>query len=173
MHALDPTTLYATPDQTSALAASLGRVLIGRQWLLATAESCTGGGIAAALTEVAGSSAWFAGGIIAYANQVKIDLLAVPSDLLMLHGAVSEPVVLAMASTARIRCGAHIAVAVSGVAGPSGGSAEKPVGTICIAWVTASSAYATTFHFAGDRAQVRAQTVSTALNGACYFTVSN
>lgn len=132
---------------------------------LATAESCTGGGIGQALTAVPGSSAVVVGGMIAYANQAKTVLLGVSEDLLATHGAVSEPVALAMARGARDALGTDWAVAVTGVAGPGGGSAEKPVGTVWIAWCGPDGERATRHQIAGDRGQVRARTVALALDG--------
>jgi nicotinamide-nucleotide amidase len=150
------------------LAAAL---LAGGGWL-STAESCTGGLIAGACTELAGSSAWFDSGVVSYSNEAKTDLLGVPEALLAAHGAVSEAVALAMAEGARARVQprrpnqAVLAVAVTGVAGPGGGSADKPVGTVWIAWAgPGASAQARCFHFSGDRRAVRQQTVLQALTG--------
>ncbi len=116
------------------LARSVGDRLLARAETLVTAESCTGGWIAKACTDVAGSSRWFQGGVVAYSNSLKVALLDVPEDLLAQHGAVSEPVVSAMAAGAMARTGAAVSVAVSGVAGPDGGTAEKPVGMVWLAW---------------------------------------
>jgi nicotinamide-nucleotide amidase len=102
--------------------------------MLVTAESCTGGWIAKACTDVAGSSSWFRGGVVAYANALKVGFLDVPEGLLAQHGAVSEPVVCAMAAGALARSDSTVAVAVSGVAGPDGGTVDKPVGTVWLAW---------------------------------------
>jgi len=146
-----------------ALAARIGDLLRGRSWFLATAESCTAGLIAGTLTEVSGSSDWFRGGVVAYANSVKSGLLGVPEPVLAASGAVSEPVVRAMAAGARRAVGADAAVAVSGVAGPSGGTPDKPVGTVWMAWDLAGASFAARFRFPGDRAAVRAATVRTCL----------
>ena len=134
-----------------------------------TAESCTGGWIAKALTDVAGSSACFAYGIVSYSNGAKESLLGVAKQTLVDNGAVSEATVAAMASGALSLSGADMSVAVSGVAGPGGGSDEKPVGTVCFAWASRDaghSAVATEVkHFSGDRDSVRSQTVEHALAG--------
>ena len=147
----------------AALALKLGRALHSRGWRLATAESCTGGWIAKAMTDVAGSSQWFAGGIVAYSNPAKIALLGVPGDVLAAHGAVSEETVRAMAEGARSRFAADLAVAVSGVAGPDGGSADKPVGTVHFAWAAPGGVTAARRIFAGDRETVRRLSVALAL----------
>jgi nicotinamide-nucleotide amidase len=116
------------------LARSVGDRLLARAETLVTAESCTGGWIAKACTDVAGSSRWFQGGFVAYSNVLKGALLGVPEGLLERHGAVSEPVVRAMAAGALARTGSTVAVAVSGVAGPDGGTVDKPVGLVWLAW---------------------------------------
>ena len=132
---------------------------------LATAESCTGGLIAALVTGVPGSSAVFRGGAVAYANDVKERVLSVPGEVLRCHGAVSGPTVEAMARGARALIGADIAVAVSGVAGPGGGTAEKPVGTVFIAWDDGGKMESRAFLFQGDRERVRRATAFEALDG--------
>jgi len=148
------------------LAQQLGQALLARGWVLATAESCTGGGIGAAITAVPGSSAWFDGGVISYSNRAKQALLGVSAESLLQFGAVSEPVAKQMALGALQCCAADLAVAVSGIAGPDGGSAEKPVGTVWIAWAKADGEVtASRFVFAGDRQSVRQQTVAAALQG--------
>jgi nicotinamide-nucleotide amidase len=146
-----------------ALALKLGRALHVRGWRLATAESCTGGWIAKALTDVAGSSQWFDGGVVSYSNASKTELLGVPTDLLAAHGAVSEEVVRAMADGARRRFAVELAIAVSGVAGPGGGTAGKPVGTVHFAWAAPNGITAERRSFAGGRESVRRQTVALAL----------
>ncbi|MFO7597141.1 MAG: CinA family protein [Desulfocurvibacter africanus] len=143
----------------------LGSALKTRGLMLATAESCTGGLIAGALTEVSGSSDWFRGGVVAYANVVKIKLLSVPQETLLTHGAVSEAVVLAMARGALDALDAQVAVAVSGVAGPTGGSPDKPVGTVWIAWAWPGGEQAVRYLFPGDRETVRRATVEQAVKG--------
>jgi nicotinamide-nucleotide amidase len=146
-----------------ALAAKLGRALHARSWRLGVAESCTGGWIAKVLTDVAGSSQWFEGGIVSYSNTAKSALLGVPSDVLAAHGAVSEETVRAMAEGARTKLAADVAIAVSGVAGPGGGTPEKPVGTVHFAWSVAGELTAARRIFAGGREAVRRQTVALAL----------
>lgn len=137
--------------------------MLKRQWMLATAESCTGGLIAGACTDLAGSSAWFERGFVTYSNAAKTEQLGVDAALIATHGAVSEPVVRAMAQGALQYSHAQVAVAVTGVAGPSGGSADKPVGTVWFGWATPSGLLSEVQHFAGDRAAVRAATVHHAL----------
>ncbi len=147
-----------------ALALALGERLQARGWLLATAESCTGGGIAAAVTEVSGSSAWFDRGFVTYSNAAKRELLGVPATTLEAQGAVSGATAMAMAAGALVHSAAQIAVAVTGVAGPTGGSAEKPVGTVWFGFAAAGLEPCARLHrFAGDRSAVRAQTVCQAL----------
>jgi nicotinamide-nucleotide amidase len=146
-----------------ALALRLGRALLVRRARVATAESCTGGWIAKALTDVPGSSQWFESGIVAYSNAAKDALLGVSSDVIARHGAVSEPVVRAMAEGARAQLGVDLAVAVSGIAGPDGGSPDKPVGTVWFAWAAPSSTTAERQVFGGDREAVRRQSVALAL----------
>lgn len=140
-------------------------VLRRRQWMLATAESCTGGLIAGACTDLAGSSDWFERGFVTYSNAAKTELLGVPAALIAQHGAVSEPVARAMAEGAVARSHAQVSVAVTGVAGPSGGSADKPVGTVWFGWCVNGRTDAECRRFDGDRAAVRAQTVAHALQG--------
>ncbi len=149
-----------------ALAAQLGRLLLDQGWTATTAESCTGGLIAGAITDVAGSSAWFDRGFVTYSNEAKIEMLGVRRETLAAHGAVSEATAREMAAGALKRSGADIAVAVTGVAGPLGGSPEKPVGFVCFGWACRDGAVeAGTAHFAGDRAAVRAASVAAALQG--------
>ncbi len=132
-------------------------------WKLATAESCTGGLIAARCTDLAGSSDWFDRGFVTYSNAAKTEMLGVDAALIAQHGAVSEPVVRAMVQGALQQSQAQVAIAVTGVAGPSGGSAAKPVGTVWLGWATPAGVVSELQHFAGDRAQVRAATVAHAL----------
>ena len=154
------------PDSdTLALINELAQALKERGLVCATAESCTGGLIGAALTSVSGSSEWYVGGVISYANSVKTGLLGVDEAALEAHGAVSEPVVRVMALGACRVTGADVACAVSGVAGPGGGTPEKPVGTVWIGWSKHGETRAEKFHFRGDRDAVRAQTVTEAIRG--------
>jgi nicotinamide-nucleotide amidase len=132
--------------------------------MMATAESCTGGLIAAACTDLAGSSTWFERGFVTYSNAAKTEMLGVEAALITQFGAVSEPVVRAMALGALRHSQAKVAVAVTGVAGPSGGTADKPVGTVWIGWATPSGVSAELRHFSGDRADVRTATVQHALS---------
>ncbi|MBH3438627.1 CinA family protein [Pseudomonas luteola] len=147
------------------LSAELGKRLSALKAQVVTAESCTGGGIAEAITRVAGSSAWFEAGFVTYSNAQKTAQLDVPDHLFMEVGAVSQAVVEAMVRGAQARSGARFAVAVSGIAGPGGGSLEKPVGTVWLAWGNGSDIYSEKHLFSGDRAAVRAQTVVAALEG--------
>ena len=151
-------------DDVIALATRLGEALKRKGWMLAAAESCTGGGIAHACTAVPGSSEWFDRGFVTYSNRSKIEMLGVPAELIERHGAVSEEVACAMAEGALIYSHAQVAVAVTGVAGPTGGSSRKPIGTVWIAGTikdrqTAGQRY----QFAGDRTAVRQQSVAVAL----------
>ena len=150
----------------SHFAEEAGRALKSRAAVLATAESCTGGGIAQAVTAVAGSSGWFGYGYVTYSNEAKQHMLGVHPDVIEAHGAVSEAVVRQMAEGALQKSGADIAVAVSGVAGPGGGSQDKPVGTVWLAWaVRGELTVAKNFLFLGSRKQVRNQSVEKALEG--------
>ncbi len=147
------------------LVETLAAALKARGLMLATAESCTGGLIAAACTEISGSSDWFERGFVTYSNAAKTELLGVPATLIEQHGAVSEPVARAMAAGALTHSRAQLSVAVTGVAGPSGGSADKPVGTVWLAWATTGGVTAERHHFPGDRGAVRQATVVRALAG--------
>ena len=152
-------------NRIAELTARLAELMQGRGLMLATAESCTGGMIAAACTDLAGSSAWFERGFVSYSNAAKTQLLGVPADCIASHGAVSEPVARAMAQGALTYSAAQVAVAVTGVAGPGGGSPDKPVGTVWIAWAMADQVRAERMQFSGDRAAVRQATVEHALQG--------
>jgi nicotinamide-nucleotide amidase len=143
--------------------AQISSTLLARGWMLATAESCTGGMIAAACTDLAGSSQWFERGFVSYSNAAKTELLGVPAALIAAHGAVSEPVARAMAEGAVQRSAAQVSVAVTGVAGPTGGTPGKPVGTVWFGWCVNGATHSELMHFAGDRAAVRTQTVRYAL----------
>jgi nicotinamide-nucleotide amidase len=144
-------------------ALQLARLLPARRWMMATAESCTGGLIAGACTDLAGSSAWFERGFVTYSNEAKTELLGVDAALIREHGAVSEPVVRAMVTGAIARSRAQVAVAVTGVAGPTGGSVDKPVGTVWFGWRLPDRVETEVRHFNGDRTTVRAHTVAHAL----------
>ena len=145
---------------------TLAQLALKNSWMLVTAESCTGGGIATALTELAGSSAWFAGGFVTYSNEMKQKLLAVDAHVIQQKGAVSKEVVEMMTSGALEKSGADLAVAVSGVAGPDGGTVDKPVGTVWIGWqIKSQSPLAKKFNFGGDRHAVRSQTIEASIQG--------
>ncbi|MBC7598847.1 MAG: CinA family protein [Polaromonas sp.] len=137
--------------------------MLKKGWLLATAESCTGGMISAACTDLAGSSNWFERGFVTYSNAAKTELLGVDAALIAAHGAVSEEVVRAMAAGAIARSRAQVAVAVTGVAGPTGGSRAKPVGTVWFGFMLDGRLSSEVQHFDGDRAAVRLATVQHAL----------
>lgn len=152
-----------TDRDLAVLAERLGAALRARGWTLATAESCTGGWIAKAVTDIPGSSEWFVAGYVVYSNDAKVRMLGVPSETIAEHGAVSEPVVVALAEHARRDSGAQLAVAVSGVAGPGGGTPAKPVGTVWFAWSGPDGTRAERRRFDGDRESVRRQSVAVAL----------
>ena len=152
-------------DPITALSTRLGEHLRRLNAQITTAESCTGGGIAEAITRVPGSSAWFEAGYVTYSNAQKTRQLGVPEPLFSQVGAVSQEVVEAMARGAQRASGARFAVAVSGVAGPDGGSAAKPVGTVWLAWADGEHLLSERRHFEGDREAVRRQTVIAALDG--------
>lgn len=141
----------------------VANLMLKHQWMLATAESCTGGLIAAECTALAGSSAWFERGFVTYSNASKTELLGIDDALIAQHGAVSEPVVRAMVQGALRHSRAQVAVAVTGVAGPAGGSADKPVGTVWLGWATPNGIHTEMQCFGGDRSAVRAATVAHAL----------
>lgn len=152
-------------NSTTDLCQQLALQMVSRHWMLSTAESCTGGLIAATCTNLAGSSAWFERGFVTYSNAAKTELLGVHAELIIRHGAVSEPVALAMARGALQHAASHLAVAVTGIAGPAGGSPDKPVGTVWLAWATASDVRSTVHCFKGDRAAIRQAAVHQALLG--------
>ncbi|GIZ51965.1 CinA family protein [Noviherbaspirillum aridicola] len=147
------------------LAAAAGRALRDKGWMLATAESCTGGGIAQAVTEIAGSSEWFDRGFVTYSNQSKSELLDVPAALIERFGAVSEEVAQAMAAGALARSGARAGMSTTGIAGPGGAVPGKPVGTVCFGWALGDRTWTERHVFAGDRRAVREQSVAHALRG--------
>ena len=157
-------------DELTQLAAELGRQLQVLNAQVTTAESCTGGAISEAITRIAGSSAWFEAGFVTYSNHQKTRQLQVPEPLFAQVGAVSREVVEAMARGAQAQSGARFSVAVSGVAGPGGGSAAKPVGTVWLAWGDGQQVSSRRCQFAGDRQAVRRQTVERALQGVLRLT---
>ena len=153
-------------DTLSALAILAGTRLRAAGLFLATAESCTGGWVAQAVTAVAGSSQWFDRGFVTYSNAAKMEMLHVKPNTLQAHGAVSEQTAGEMAAGALAGSRAHVAVAITGIAGPDGGTADKPVGTVCFGWAqTNRMVHTETRHFAGDRESVRRQSVMVALQG--------
>lgn len=163
-HSLSKDELSALDAQ--ALEANLTQIshrLLQHRHRLATAESCTGGLIAAACTDLAGSSQWFDRGFVTYSNAAKAEMLGVPAVLIDQHGAVSEAVARAMADGALAHSQAHVSLAVTGVAGPTGGSPEKPVGTVWLGWCVGGETHTEMQQFPGDRAAVRAATVRYAL----------
>lgn len=156
--------MAVTQAHLEVLAAELGSALSARGWLLAAAESCTGGWAAQACTAVAGSSAWFERGFVTYSNAAKIELLGVPEALLASHGAVSLEVARAMCLGALRHSHAQAALAITGLAGPGGATPQRPVGTVCFAWATADApVHLERRLLAGDRQAIRAQAVAHAL----------
>ena len=153
------------PDDINVRVRTLATLLTRREGRLVTAESCTGGLIAGALTALSGSSAWFERGWVTYSNAAKVEELGVNESLILHHGAVSETIAAAMATGARIMANVDFALAVTGIAGPDGGSPEKPVGTVCFGWSTPTQTLTETWHFGGDRQRVREQSVAHALGG--------
>jgi nicotinamide-nucleotide amidase len=151
------------PVHQARLLADIAARLLARGQMLATAESCTGGMIAAACTDLSGSSQWFERGFVSYSNEAKSELLGVPPALIAEHGAVSEPVARAMAAGAVAHSRARVAVAVTGVAGPTGGSPAKPVGTVWFGWAVNGAVHTELQQVPGDRAAVRSATVAHAL----------
>jgi len=141
----------------------LGGHLTRRRWHLATAESCTGGLVAHRITNVSGSSGYFERGFITYSNEAKMELLGVPEEVFIRHGAVSEPCARAMAEGARRAAGSEAGLSVTGIAGPAGGTPEKPVGTVFMAVALPSGTRCREQHFLGDRARIKEQTAEAAL----------
>ena len=152
-----------TDKEIDELASRAGRFLAQKGWLLATAESCTGGWVAQALTAIGGSSVWFERGFVTYSNAAKQSMLGVGAATLSAHGAVSEAVAGEMARGALKNSAAQVALSITGVAGPSGGSVDKPVGTVCFGWAWRGGCRVETCHFTGDRTQVRRSSVIHAL----------
>lgn len=147
------------------IVAGLGALLKSQGLTLGTAESCTGGLIASTLTDVSGSSEWLNGAIVAYSNEIKQEMLGVPKQALIDHGAVSEPVVAAMAQGLCATLGVDCSVAVSGIAGPTGGTPEKPVGTVWMAWHVKGKTFTVKQFFEGSRDEIKLQTVKAAIVG--------
>ena len=143
----------------------LAQALLARGWMLVTAESCTGGMVAEWCTSISGSSRWFFGGFVTYDNRAKMEWLGVREETLRLHGAVSEQTVREMVDGALSRSPAQAALAISGIAGPTGGTPDKPVGTVWIGWGIEDRRWAERFHFDGDRDAVRRQAAQAALEG--------
>jgi nicotinamide-nucleotide amidase len=152
--------------QIIELAILVGQSLVEKNLIIATAESCTGGGVAQAITEIPGSSAWFDRGFVTYSNLAKMQMLQVDQVVLDQHGAVSEEVAKQMVEGALNNSDADFAVSVTGIAGPSGGSEKKPVGTVYIAWgIKDEGVVCEKYFFSGDRSEVRKQTIISALKG--------
>jgi nicotinamide-nucleotide amidase len=152
-----------------ALAERAGRLLQQRGLLLATAESCTGGGVAQAITDIAGSSDWFDCGFVTYSNASKTELLEVPAALIAQHGTVSEEIAAAMAEGALRNSNAHVTLSTTGIAGPGGAVLGKPVGTVCFGWSNADHTHTERLVFNGDRQQIREQTVLHSMQGLLRF----
>ena len=147
-----------TSSCTQDLVSQLASALLKKQWHLSTAESCTGGLVAATITELAGSSEWFERGYVTYSNSAKSEDVNVSQELIAQHGAVSDQVARAMVIGAKQSSNSDIALSITGIAGPTGGSVEKPVGTVCFAWILANNAiYSETKLFSGNRQDIRAQ----------------
>lgn len=155
------------------LTGQLATSLLNRQWQLVTAESCTGGWLAKCCTDLPGSSAWFNGGVVSYSNALKQSLLGVHIDTLANYGAVSEPVAGEMAQGCLDKLGGQISVAISGIAGPDGGSAEKPVGLVCFGFATAKQHFSCQQIFTGDRDAIRRQAIDFALRELVKMTQHN
>jgi nicotinamide-nucleotide amidase len=155
----------ATDSVVHQLAVRAGNKLRDMHLFLATAESCTGGMVATAITDISGSSGWFERGFVTYSNQAKTEMIGVPADLIDKHGAVSEQVARAMAEGALRNSRAQVSLAITGVAGPGGGTETKPVGMVCFAWSNRLETTAETHVFKGDREQIRVQAAAHALRG--------
>ena len=148
------------------LAQALGEKLRARGWMLATAESCSGGWVGQLVTAIPGSSHWYERGFITYANAAKIEMLGVPPETLAAHGAVSEETAMAMAAGALRHSHAQATLAISGIAGPGGGTPQKPVGLVCYGWALADGTLlSSTCRLDGDREEIRSRAVAAALRG--------
>jgi len=148
-----------------SLAKQVGQFLLEKGWKLVIAESCTGGGLGEQITSISGSSKWFDRGFITYSNQAKIEMLGVSPQTLEENGAVSEETVLEMAAGALKQSSAQLSIAISGIAGPDGGTPDKPVGTVWIGWATAKNARAEKYLLNGDRQAIRRQAIEISLKG--------
>jgi nicotinamide-nucleotide amidase len=155
----------STSNLVQQLAVRVGSRLREERLLLVTAESCTGGMVASAITDVSGSSGWFERGFVTYSNQAKIEMIGVPAELIERHGAVSESVGRAMAEGALRNSRAQLSLAITGIAGPGGGTEEKPVGTVVFAWANRLRTVCQTLKLKGDRRQIRLQSAEHALRG--------
>ncbi|NLP61430.1 CinA family protein [Paraburkholderia sacchari] len=154
-----------TDSVVHQLAIRAGNKLRDARLMLATAESCTGGMVATAITDISGSSGWFDRGFVTYSNQAKTEMIGVPAELIEKHGAVSEPVARAMAEGALRNSRAQVSLAITGVAGPGGGTPEKPVGMVSFGWSNRLHTSVETLVFKGDREQIRVQAATHALRG--------
>ncbi|AEK63522.1 competence/damage-inducible CinA C-terminal domain protein [Collimonas fungivorans] len=163
------TVVEGNTEQILDLAAQVGRTLQARNWFLSTAESCTGGGVSQAITEIAGSSEWFDCGFVTYSNASKTELLDIPEAEIAQHGTVSEEIAAAMAEGALANSNADVSVSTTGIAGPGGAVPGKPVGTVCFGWSVGHRTHTERLVFAGDRHAVREQTVIHALQGLLRF----
>lgn len=152
-------------DDLQQLTAQVADDLLNREWLLSVAESCTGGWVAKCCTDLAGSSAWFDRGFVTYSNQAKNDMLGVTFSTLKQYGAVSKQTVIEMAQGALTHSNANVSLAISGIAGPTGGTEDKPVGTVWLAWASKTTTKTQMYLFTGDRDAVRRQAVLAALQG--------
>jgi nicotinamide-nucleotide amidase len=155
----------ATDSVLHQLAIRVGNKLREGRLMLATAESCTGGMVATAITDISGSSGWFERGFVTYSNQAKSEMIGVPADLIEKHGAVSEPVARAMAEGALSNSRAQVSLSITGVAGPGGGTPDKPVGMVSFGWSNRLHTSVETLVFKGDREQIRVQAAAHALRG--------
>jgi nicotinamide-nucleotide amidase len=154
-----------TDSVVHQLAIRVGNKLRDGRLMLATAESCTGGMVATAVTDISGSSGWFERGFVTYSNQAKTEMIGVPAELIEKHGAVSEPVARAMAEGALRNSRAQVSLAITGIAGPGGGTPEKPVGMVSFGWSNRLHTSVETLVFKGDREQIRVQAAAHALRG--------
>jgi nicotinamide-nucleotide amidase len=153
-------------EELHQLASELGNTLLARGWMLATAESCTGGWVGQSITALPGSSHWYERGFITYANAAKIEMLGVPAEIIASHGAVSEETASAMAAGALAHSHAQAALAISGIAGPGGGTPQKPVGLVCYGWALGDGTImSSTCRLDGDREEIRSRAVAASLRG--------